>query len=454
AVAADSYPFQIQATDGAINRNIPVSVIVADMAPGAPQPDQPADGQTDTARSPDFSWLSSPQAVTYRLEIASDTGFLNVLYDVVVSSVSHMPTITLDPVTPYYWRVSAENACGVSVQSATFQFTTRPVPDLLVVDDDDNGPDVRATYTDALDTLGLPYDIWDTGNSDDEPSAEALAPYKKVIWFTGDEFGGSAGPGPGGESALASWLDSSACLLLSSQDYYYDRGATGFVTGHLGVASATSDVGQTSAEGAGTLFGGFGTYTLSFPYTNYTDDIVPDVTAEGAFIGSTTNLSSVDKDTGVYRTLFMSIGVETLPTATDQENALSDFITWCDALGGLDPDSDGTPNGGDCAPGDPDNWSPPGEARSLFMTTAPADNLDWQAPIAPGAILVSYDVLRADGAQAFAAATCLASDIAGPTATETLVPVVGQAYYYLIRSRNGCGDSLGSQRAQPGVTCP
>lgn len=70
-----------------------------------------------------------------------------------------------------------------------------------------------------------------------------LAPYRMVIWFTGDEFGGFAGPGAAGETALGTWLDAGNCLFLSGQDYLYDRlsssGTTPntFMSTYLGLAT-------------------------------------------------------------------------------------------------------------------------------------------------------------------------------------------------------------------------
>ena len=92
------------------------------------------------------------------------------------------------------------------------------------MDDDDNTPDVRSFYTDVLDALGANYSIWDTNNSDTEPDIATLSTYSTIVWFTGDEFGGAAGPGAAGETALAGWLDGGGCLFISSQDYLYDRG--------------------------------------------------------------------------------------------------------------------------------------------------------------------------------------------------------------------------------------
>src|SRR5690606_18481541 len=143
---------------------------------------------------------------------------------------THNATTALDPVTTYYWRVTPSNVCGDGSASSAFSFTTADIPPILLVDDDDNGPNVQATYTSALNNLGLDYDIWDTVNTDDEPTLSDLMAYRMVIWFTGDEFGGFAGPSGATEAALASWLDAGNCLFLSSQDYHYDRGLTSFMT--------------------------------------------------------------------------------------------------------------------------------------------------------------------------------------------------------------------------------
>ena len=141
-------------------------------------------------------------------------------------------------VTEHYWRVTASNPCGAGVTSAALTFTTRDLPPLLLVDDDDNEPDVRSFYTDTLDALGLEFDLFDTDNTDNEPDAALLQQYEQIIWFTGDEFGGAAGPGAAGEAALANALGSGRCLLLSSQDYFFDRGLTDFMTDFLGLGDS------------------------------------------------------------------------------------------------------------------------------------------------------------------------------------------------------------------------
>ena len=105
--------------------------------------------------------------------------------------------------------------------------------DILLVDDDDNSPDVRSYYTAALNALslveGTDYDVFDTNNSDNEPDHAYLSQYDTVIWFTGDSSNNATGPGPDGELALSYYLDGSGCLFLSSKDYYQRSGLNNFM---------------------------------------------------------------------------------------------------------------------------------------------------------------------------------------------------------------------------------
>ncbi|HNB51816.1 MAG TPA: FixG Ig-like domain-containing protein, partial [Anaerolineales bacterium] len=275
---------------------------------------------------------SATAGQTYAVEVATDSGFTNIVYTANgIAGTQHTLTTGLSPVTTYYWRVQAENICGTGSYSSTFSFTTADVPPILLVDDDDNGPNVQATYTAALDALGLTYDIWDTANSDNEPDAAALSAYDVVIWFSGDEFGGFAGPGSAGETALSTWLDAGgACLFLSGQDYHYDRGMTSFMTSYLGAATITDDNGDyTSVTGQGAIFGGLGPYTLTYPFNDYSDPITPDGTAALAFQGNNSNGAAITKETADYKATFWVYPWEAITNAADRQTTLQTFFDWC-----------------------------------------------------------------------------------------------------------------------------
>ncbi|MCL4263279.1 MAG: M36 family metallopeptidase [Anaerolineae bacterium] len=329
SVAAGSYVITILGDDGVITDSVDVDLNVFAGVPGAaPTLTTPPNGATDIDLSPTLEWTAVSSSSSYQVQIADDAGFSNIVYDATVAGTSHVAAISLDPVTTYYWRVRASNPCGDGAYSSAFSFTTRAIPPILLVDDDDNGPDVRAYYTDALDNLGAQYDIWDTANTDNEPSAIDLTPYELVIWFTGDEFGGFAGPGSAGESALSSWLDAGGCFFISSQDYRYDKGLTSFMTGYLGVSNVTDDNGNYTSVTGQNVFGGLGPYTLTFPYSDFTDPITPGNGGIQAMLGDNSNVGGVTNETAVYKTSFWAFGLETLPVA-GQEASLQALFDWC-----------------------------------------------------------------------------------------------------------------------------
>ncbi len=338
AIAPGEHAFDVVGTSSpsAIVQQAPALLEVFDAVPGTTTLSAPADGSTDVALLPTFEWSGATQAEAYRLQIADDVLFGTLVVDTVVDATSHTIGSPLQPETLYHWRVRALNPCGDGSWAPTSSFTTRAIPPTLLIDDDDNNPDVRITYTTALDALGLQYDVWDTGNSDLEPSPAELAPYRIVIWFTGDEFGGAAGPGAAGEDGLASWLDTGAgCLLLSSQDYYYDRGQTAFMTGHLGLATADSDTNQTTVVGQGVPFGGHGPFSLSYPFTNFSDTLTPAGHGSTAFDGNQ-GVAAISARTGFSFAAFFGFPWESLPTADDREAVLQAFLDACnDVANGL-----------------------------------------------------------------------------------------------------------------------
>ncbi len=331
--AAGSYTFDVIGTSSPSSfiHDVSVGLDLFDQVPGVVVLTSPADAATDVVLVPLLEWDAAVQAASYELEVATDAAFTDIVYTAPATGTSHTLEISLEPVTEYYWRVRGVNVCGVGTYSAAFRFTTRAIPPILLVDDDDNGPDARMPFLDALGDLERAFDVWDTGNSDTEPSALQLAPYDIVIWFTGDEFGGSAGPGAAGETALGEWLDSGdKCLFLSSQDYHFDRGLTAFMQTYLGVSAVSNDTDQTTVTGAGSVFDGFGPYTLVYPFDNFSDTVTADATAEVAFTGDQGD-AAVNKDGGIYKTVFFGYPFGALPAAADREQVLQAIFEFCSA---------------------------------------------------------------------------------------------------------------------------
>jgi hypothetical protein len=330
AASAGSYEIDIVGVATTRTHTTTVDLDLFTATPGTVNLTTPADGATDLPVTPDFSWTAASQGHEYTLEIAEDMAFTNIIYSAVLATTSHTVETPLEADTTYYWRVRPGNACGSGSNSAVFDFSTAPIPPILLVDDDDNDPDVRGTYTAALDALGLEYDIWDTANSDNEPALNFLAPYQAIIWFTGDSFGGSAGPGSSSETSLGNWLDSNNCLFISSQDYLYDRGLTAFMTSYLGVGSFTNDNGSyTSVTGMGSVFGGLGPYSLTYPFSNFADTLSPGGSAELAFDGNNGIDAAINKDNGTYKTTFFAYPFEAISSAAGRQAVMETFIDWC-----------------------------------------------------------------------------------------------------------------------------
>jgi Divergent InlB B-repeat domain/S-layer homology domain len=218
-----------------------------------------------------------------------------------------------------------------SNQTVTVNYLqTLPQASILLVDDDDNDPDVRASYTAALSALGRSYAVWDTVNSDNEPGAVALQSYQTVIWFTGHEFDGAAGPGASGEANLATFLNGGdgRCTILSSQDYFFDRGTTSFMTNYLGLGSAVSDINQSTVQGQGSAFSGMGPYTLSYPFENFSDRISPAAGAELAFSGNQGD-AAISRIGPNYRTIFLGFPFEALPTPQARQDVMAASLDYC-----------------------------------------------------------------------------------------------------------------------------
>ncbi len=333
AASAGSYVLTVTGTSGALTRQVTAGLDIYSSAPGAVALSGPPDGATGVSLQPILTWSPAAQAVSYDVQVATDAGFANIVASGSgLGGTTFTPGASLAIGTTHYWRVRGQNPCGPGAYSAPFSFVTRLVPKILLVDDDDNSPDVRSYYTAALAAIGQDYDVWDTNNTDNEPTAAQLSPYSTVIWFTGDEFGGACGPSASSEAALASYLNSGKCLFIVSQDYLYDRGLTQFMQNYLGVSTFTSDVAQTSVTGTGTLFTGYGPFALSYPFTNFSDRISAGASGQVVFTGNSGD-AAVSKDSGVYRSSFWGFPLEAISSPADRAAVMNVMVNWCGQLG-------------------------------------------------------------------------------------------------------------------------
>ena len=125
SVAGGSYSFDIVGSaTGVDDRALGVSVNATDAVPGLASLTAPANGSTDQALMPTYTWAAAAQGATYQIQVATDAAFTNLIDVGVTDTTSYTSTVGLSTDTTYYWRVRAVNTCGDGAYSAANSFTT------------------------------------------------------------------------------------------------------------------------------------------------------------------------------------------------------------------------------------------------------------------------------------------------------------------------------------------
>ncbi len=126
-VNAGSYSFKINGSaTGVTAKTLDVAVTISDK-PDAVGLTTPTAAATNVALRPTFSWQAQTSATAYRIEVATDTAFSNIVANGTVNNgTNYQPSADLAANTTYYWRVRAENGCG-NAWSASSTFTTAAV---------------------------------------------------------------------------------------------------------------------------------------------------------------------------------------------------------------------------------------------------------------------------------------------------------------------------------------
>jgi len=120
----------------------------ADTIPSVPTLLNPADASTGVAIPTDFKWKASTGAVSYTLQVSTNSSFTSFLYNQSGLTSLTQQVNDLNPLSIYYWRVSATNKAGTSDWSAIWSFTaTGPAPMVPVLS---NPIDDAITYSAPL----------------------------------------------------------------------------------------------------------------------------------------------------------------------------------------------------------------------------------------------------------------------------------------------------------------
>jgi hypothetical protein len=214
--------------------------------------------------------------------------------------------------------------------NATLDFTLTPYPPVLLVDDDQNSPNLSGYYTQALADLGIDYNVWDVSLLG-SPTADDLVGYCHVVWYNGAPATNTLSAED--EAALAAYLDGGGSLFFSSHDYLLERGLNNFGSNYLGIASYVNNVRKTDPVGkTGDPIGdGLGPYALSVPagWTRplWTDNVTGKQASPFQWV-STGRGNSSRYGAGNFKTVFLAWPLEALASASARAEVLSAALDW------------------------------------------------------------------------------------------------------------------------------
>jgi hypothetical protein len=180
ATPAGTYTITITGTDTITASSYDVSLTVVSGDPAAPMLSAPADGATDQIFQPHFIWTAVPNVTGYTIEVATDSGFSNIIESATVTTPSYDLVSVLADGTTYYWRVRTENVCGLT-DSATYSFTT--------VSASCNAGTVTSIYYEDFDSgapgwthsAPTPPDTWVLTDTNSSPGSGSFAYYSEDI---------------------------------------------------------------------------------------------------------------------------------------------------------------------------------------------------------------------------------------------------------------------------------
>jgi uncharacterized repeat protein (TIGR01451 family) len=249
-------------------------------------------------------------------------------------------TVTISVTIPATATWAAADKTDVSAASQTYPdqiatatvHTESPAPVLLV--DDDRFYNVEGYYTQALQTKGIPYQLWNKTIDIPSPLTDTLAMYPIVLWVSAYDWFQPLTSQE--ETRMANYLENGGALYYNGQDYLYrTEGPDAFAQDYLGVAAYTEDAISTVITGDITspVGAGLGPAQLSLPYRNFSDALTPTTSAQPAAynqMGLPNSLTNAGAD---WRTSFFAFDPDGLPTATGS-HLIQRTVGWLSWLGG------------------------------------------------------------------------------------------------------------------------
>jgi subtilisin-like proprotein convertase family protein len=119
AVQPQLYTINVQATSGAVIKNVNVYANIVTNEFSQITLTTPADAAFIAADSGNFSWTASTGATNYQIQIATDANFATIIETATVQTTTYSAAM-LENTTVYYWRVQPSNeGCSTNFSSSS-----------------------------------------------------------------------------------------------------------------------------------------------------------------------------------------------------------------------------------------------------------------------------------------------------------------------------------------------
>ncbi len=309
---------------------------------------------TDTTTTLDFPLQARPRHVISGTVTEAGTG--RPLEARIVAEGVPITPVWSDPTTGAYSMTVVEGSYTLRATALlhlserlhvdadhdqTVDFVLTPSACALLIDGDEDRPDVRSYYTATLDGLGISYQVWDIVSRGD-PVAEDLLGHWIVAWWTGNS---ERALSSANEAVAQAYLATRGHLFLSSQDYLSSTPSTELARRYLHVGWYEVDTmeGDPVGNGGDPIGQGLGPFLL-VPPTGWSDDLRTDSVSHDHSGGASSPFrwqasglnNSTDYDGGSFKTVFLAWPFEGLAGPAARRSVMarvSDFFGSCRATG-------------------------------------------------------------------------------------------------------------------------
>lgn len=122
AASTGNFLMTVSGSNSPTTRNEQISLSINPVPPAVAL-NSPANNAADASSAPDYQWTAGAGVTDYRIQVASDNSFNNIISDATVQDTAYATRNVLQTSTTYYWRVKAELPCE-SAWSSVRSFTT------------------------------------------------------------------------------------------------------------------------------------------------------------------------------------------------------------------------------------------------------------------------------------------------------------------------------------------